>query len=75
MTPKDVEDGKLPLNCPHCGRRMHFVDANSPKAPVLKSDPPALPDVLRVRVLAAWALSLWAEDATDGRPTANGMEG
>ena len=36
----DVEDGKLPLNCPHCGQQMHFVEANSPKTPVLKSDPP-----------------------------------
>jgi hypothetical protein len=39
----DAEDGNLPLNCPHCGRRMHFVNANSPRAPVLKSDPPAPP--------------------------------
>ena len=34
---------ELPLNCPRCGRRMRFVDANSPMRLTLKTDPPAEP--------------------------------
>ena len=37
----DVEDGKLPLNCPHCGQRMHYVEANSPEQPEPSDGPPA----------------------------------
>ena len=38
-----IDDVIPPLNCPHCGRRMRFVDANSPMRPVLETDPPAAP--------------------------------
>jgi len=30
-----------PGGCPQCGRPLQFEDANSPKRPVLRSDPPA----------------------------------
>ena len=36
-----VKPAAFPPNCPTCGRALRFVDANSPPAPVLKTDAPA----------------------------------
>jgi hypothetical protein len=39
----DIDGRAVRLNCPHCGKSMRFVDANSPLRPALKTDAPAEP--------------------------------